>query len=59
MDCKEIKPVNLKEMNPKYSLEGLMLKLTLQYFVHLMTRPNSLENILILRKIEGKRRRGW
>ena len=45
-------------MNPKYSLEGLMLKLTLQYFVHLMTRPNSLENILILGKIEGKRRRG-
>ena len=41
-------------MNPKYSLEGLMLKLTLQYFVHLMTRPNSLENILILGKIEGK-----
>ena len=59
MDCKEIKPVNLKEMNPKYSLEGLMLKLKLQYFVHLMTRPDSLENILILRKIEGKRRRGW
>ena len=58
MDCKEIKPVNLKEMNPKYSLEGLMLKLKLQYFVHLMTRPDSLENILILRKIEGKRRRG-
>ena len=58
MDCKEIKPANLKEMNPKYSLEGLMLKLKLQYFVHLMTRPDSLENILILRKIEGKRRRG-
>ena len=58
MDCKEIKPVNLKEMNPKYSLEGLMLKPKFQYFVHLMTRPDSLENILILGKIEGKRRRG-
>ena len=58
MDCKEIKPVNLKEMNPKYSLEGLMLKPKFQYFVHLMTRPDSLENILILRKIDGKRRRG-
>ena len=42
MDCKEIKPVNLKEMNPKYSLEGLILKLKLQYFGHLMRRANSL-----------------
>jgi len=58
LDCKETKPVSLKEMNPKYSLEGLMLKLKLQYFVHLMTRPDSLENILILGKMEGKKRRG-
>ena len=47
----------LKETNPEYSLEGLMLKLKLQYFGHLMWRANSLEKILILGKIEGKRRR--
>ena len=47
----------LKEISPEYSLEGLMLKLKLQYFGHLMQRVNSLENILILEKIEGKRRR--
>ena len=46
----------LKEINPKYSLEGLMLKL--QYFGHLMWRANSLEKILMLGKIEGRRRRG-
>ena len=45
-------------MNPKYSLERLMLKLKLQYFVHLMRKADSLENTLILEKIEGKRRRG-
>ena len=56
MHCKEIAPVNLKEINPEYSLEGLMLKLKLQYFGHLMQRANSLENILMLGKIEGKRR---
>jgi len=48
----------LKEINPKYSLEGLMLKLKLQYFDHLMWRANSLEKTLILGKIEGRRRRG-
>ena len=49
----------LKEINPEYSLEGLMLKLKLQYFGHLIWRANSLEKTLILRKIEGRRRRGW
>ena len=49
----------LKEINPEYSLEGLMLKLKLQYFGHLMRRTDSLEKTLILGKIEGKRRRGW
>ena len=48
----------LKEINPEYSLEGLMLKLKLQYFGHLMERANSLEQILMLGKIEGRRRRG-
>ena len=48
----------LKEISPKYSLEGLMLKLKLQYFGHLMQRTNSLEKILMLGKIEGRRRRG-
>ena len=58
LDCKESKPVNPKEINPEYSLEGLMLKLKLQYFGHLMQRANSLEKILMLGKIEGKRKRG-
>ena len=49
----------LKEINPEYSLEGLMLKLKLQYFGHLMWRADSLEKTLILGKIEGRRRRGW
>ena len=48
----------LKEINPEYSLEGLMLKLKLQYFGHLMQRANLLEKTLILGKIEGRRRRG-
>ena len=48
----------LKEMSPEYSLEGLMLKLKLQYVVHLMRRTDSLEKTLIMGKIEGKRRRG-
>ena len=52
LDCKEIKPVILKE----YSLERLMLKLKLQYFGHLMGRTDSLENILMLGKIVGRRR---
>ena len=46
-------------MSFEYSLEGLMLKLKLQYFGHLMQRANSLENTLMLGKIEGRRRRGW
>ena len=49
----------LKEINPEYSLEGLMLKLKLQYFGHLMRSADSLENTLMLGKIEGGRRRGW
>ena len=48
----------LKEINPEYSLEGLMLKLKLQYFGHLMWRADSLEKTLMLGKIEGRRRRG-
>ena len=56
--ARRLKQSILKEMNPEYSLEGLMLKLKLQYFDHLMWRANSLEKILILGKIEGKRRRG-
>ena len=48
----------LKEINTKYSLEGLMLKLKLQYFGHMMLRADSLEKTLILPKTEGKRRRG-
>ena len=47
-----------KEINPEYSLEGLMLKLKLQYFGHLMRRTESLEKTLMLGKIEGRRRRG-
>ena len=50
---------NLKEINPEYSLEGLMQKLKLQYFGHLMRRTDSLEKTLMLGKIEGVRRRGW
>ena len=49
----------LKEINPEYSLEGLTLKLKLQYFGHLMQRANSFEKTLTLGKIEGGRRRGW
>ena len=48
----------LKEISPEYSLEGLMLKLKLQYFGHLMQRADSLEKTLMLGKIEGRRRRG-
>ena len=48
----------LKEINPEYSLEGVMLKLKLQYFGHLMQRTDSLEKILMLGKIEGTRGRG-
>ena len=48
----------LKEINPEYRLEGLMLKLKLQYFGHLMRRPDSFEKTLMLEKTEGRRRRG-
>ena len=48
-----------KSISPEYSLEGLILKLKLQYFGHLMQRTHSLEKILMLGKIEGRRRRGW
>ena len=53
MGCKKIQPVN-----PEYSLEGLMLKLKLQYFGHLMQRTDSFEKTLVWGKIEGMRRRG-
>ena len=49
----------LKKISPEYSLEGLMLKLKLQYFGHPIRRSDSLEKILMLGKIEGRRRRGW
>ena len=65
LDCKEIQPVHLKrdqsilkEISPGSSLEGLMLKLNLQYFGHLMQRVDSLEKTLMLGSIEGRRRRG-
>ena len=57
-DHKDIKPVNPKEINLEYSLEGLMLKLKLQYFSHVMQRADSLEKTVMLRRIEGRRRRG-
>ena len=59
LDCKEIKPVNPEGNQPEYSLEGLMLKLKLQYFGHLMGRADSLEKILMLGKMKSWRRRGW
>ena len=58
LDCKEIQPVHPKETSPGYSLEGLMLKLKLQYFGHLMQRTDLLEKTLMLGKIEVRRRRG-
>ena len=58
LDCKEIKPSILKETSPEYSLEGLMLELKLQHFGHLMGRTDSLEKILMLGEIEGRRRMG-
>ena len=58
LDSKEIKTVNPKKINPEYSLEGLLLKLKLQYFGHLMGKADSLEMTLVLGKIEGRRRRG-
>ena len=56
LDCKVTKPVSPKGISPEYSLEGLMLKLKLQYFGHLMQRTDSLEKTLMLGKIEGRRR---
>ena len=56
LDCKEIQPVNPKGNHPEYSLEGLMLKLKLQYVGHLMWRSNSFEKTLMLGKAEGRRR---
>ena len=58
LDCKEIQPVHPKGDQSWVSLEGLMLKLKLQYFGHLMQRADSFEKTLMLRKIEGGRRRG-
>ena len=58
LDCKEINQSILKEISPGCSLEGLMLKLKLQYFGYLMQRTDSLEKTLMLGKIEGGRRRG-
>ena len=58
LDCKEIQPVHSEGDQPWVSLEGMMLKLKLQYFGHLMRRVDSLEKTLMLGKIEGRRRRG-
>ena len=58
LDGKEIQTVHLKEISPGCSLEGLMLKLKLQYFGHLMQRADSFEKTLMLGKIEDRRRRG-
>ena len=58
LDCKEIQPVHSKETSPGCSLEGLMLKLKLQYFGHLMRKVDSFEKTLMLGGIVGRRRRG-
>ena len=58
LDCKEIQPVHSAEISPGISLEGMMLKLKLQYFGHLMRRVDSLEKTLMLGGIGGRRRRG-
>ena len=58
LDCKEIQPVHPEEISPEYSLEGLMLKLKLQYFGYLMLRTDSFEKTLMLGKTEGGRRKG-
>ena len=58
LDSQEVQPVHPKEISHEYSLEGLMLKLKLQYFGYLMQRTESLEKMLMLVKIEGRRRRG-
>ena len=59
LDCKEIQPTILKEISPECSLEGLMLKLKLQHFDHLIRRTASFEKTLMLGKIKGEMRRGW
>ena len=59
LDSKEIQPVHPEEISPEYSLEGLTLKLKLQYFSYLMQGANTLEKTLMLRKTEGRRRKGW
>ena len=59
LDCRRSNQSILKEISPGCSLEGLMLKLKLQYFGHLMQRTDSLNKTLMVRKIEGRRRRGW
>ena len=59
LGSKEIKPVILKEINPKHSLEGLVLKLKLQCYGHLMRRADLLDKTPMLGKIQGRRRRGW
>ena len=59
LDCKEIQPVHSKGDRPGCSLEGLILKLKLQYYGHLMRSAYSFEKTLMLGKIEGRRRRGW
>ena len=58
LDCKEIQPVHSKEISPGCSLEGMMLKLKLQYFGHLMRKADSLEKTLMLAGIGDRRRRG-
>ena len=58
LDCKEIQPVHSKEISPGISLEGMILKLKLQYFGHLMQRVDSLEKTLMLGGTRGRRRRG-
>ena len=58
LDSQEIRPVHPREISPEYSLEGLMLKVKLQYLGHLMQRANSLKKTLMVAKIEGRRRRG-
>ena len=59
LDCRRSNQSILKEISSEYSLEGLMLKLKLQYFGHLIRRTDSLEKTLMLGKIEGRRRRAW
>ena len=58
LDCKKIQPVHLKEISPGISLEGMMLKLKLQYFGHLMRRVDSLEKTLMLGGIGGQEEKG-